>query len=176
MNSLFSVHCFCKAVSQYICVLYRQTVSVYRFMQYKCLCGFSQVFHSLSVPGPYTPLECTGEYRTAVWHSAGIRVHGGTNLNCTFQLRAILPHPYAVYQELKFYVQSALDWLCKWAKFQVWVPPDQLKREDRCCVCLSFDSSLSEGLEAERWGVSCTWTMGMALAVHITQIQDSRLP
>jgi hypothetical protein len=76
-------------------------------------------------PGPSSQFECTGEYRAIARHTAVMRVCGGANLNCTFQVWAIFLHPCAAYRQLKFCVQSLLDGLCKREKFQVRFRPDK---------------------------------------------------
>lgn len=52
-------------------------------------------------------------------YAAITHVWGGVNLNCTFKLWAVFLHSYTVYRQLKFCVQSLIDELCKWIKFQV---------------------------------------------------------
>jgi hypothetical protein len=68
--------------------------------------------------GPGSKFKRTGEYRATARHMAVMRVRGGANLNCTFQIWAIFSHPWTAYRQLKFCVQSLLDGLCKRANFQ----------------------------------------------------------
>jgi hypothetical protein len=75
-------------------------------------CDISQAFHSLISAWPMHS-ECTEEYSATNRRAAVKRVHGGANLNCTFQIWAIFSHPCTVYRQLKFCVQSLLDGLCK---------------------------------------------------------------
>jgi hypothetical protein len=93
-----------------------------------CLCAretFLKSFTVLSVSGPRTPFECTGEYSATAWRAVVKRVRGGANLNCTFQLRAIFSHPCIAYRRLKFCIQQLTDVLCKRAKFKVRFRPDK---------------------------------------------------
>jgi hypothetical protein len=76
-------------------------------------------FAALPRPGPGSQFECTSEYHATARHTAVMHVHGGANLNCTFQIWAIFSHPCTVYRQLKFCVQSLLVGLCKRAKFRV---------------------------------------------------------
>jgi hypothetical protein len=54
------------------------------------------------------------------------RVRGGTNLNCTFQLKHFFSHSCTAYQRLKFCVRSLLDGPSKREKFCVRFRPDKL--------------------------------------------------
>jgi hypothetical protein len=53
-----------------------------------------------------------------------------------FKLSAIVLAPLHIYQQLKFSVQSFLDWLCIWAKFHVRFWPAHLYLLDGCPLTL----------------------------------------
>jgi hypothetical protein len=86
-------------------------------------------FPSLSQPYqrlvPLIPSEFTEEYSATARRAAVTRVHGGENLNCTSQIRAIFFAPCTAYRQLECCVQSLLDRLCKNSKFQVRFRPDK---------------------------------------------------
>lgn len=69
---------------------------------------FLKAFTALSVPDPRTQLWCAGEYCATARHTA---MHG-TNLNLHSNL-SIFSHPFTACWQLKFFVQSLFDELCK---------------------------------------------------------------